>query len=77
MFDDFEKQENENFQDNWKRNLIKELNELHTAGLSTADYFTQDLKETSKIFFSHFIFDLDILPWNLLLACLPTLYCLK
>jgi len=25
------------------------LNELHTAGLSTPDFFTQDLKETSKI----------------------------
>jgi hypothetical protein len=46
IFEDFEKQENENAQENWKRNLIKELNELHTAGLSTADYFTQDLKET-------------------------------
>jgi hypothetical protein len=53
MFDDFEKQENENFQDNWKKNLIKELNEMHTAGLSTAGYFTQDLKETSKIFLFH------------------------
>ena len=49
IFDDFEKQENDNFQENWKRNLIKELNELHTAGLSTPDYFTQDLKETRKL----------------------------
>lgn len=48
IFEDFEKQENNNDDDNWKRNLVKELNELHTAGLSTPDYFTQDLKETSK-----------------------------
>lgn len=48
IFDDFERQENQNQTDNWKRNLIKELNELHTAGLSNPDYFTQDLKETRK-----------------------------
>jgi hypothetical protein len=52
LFDDFEKQANENDNDNWKRNLIKELNEMHTAGLSNADYFTQDLKETSKFGYS-------------------------
>ena len=51
IFEDFEKQEN-NDDDNWKRNLIKELNELHTAGLSTPDFFTQDLKETSKYLLS-------------------------
>lgn len=59
IFSDFEKQENDNQQENWKRNLIKELNELHTAGLSNPDYFTQDLKETSK--FLTIGYSLDIL----------------
>ena len=45
IFDDFEKQENSNDDDNWKKNLIKDLNELYTAGLSTPDFFTKDLKK--------------------------------
>jgi hypothetical protein len=48
IFEDFEKQENENLNDNYKKNLIKELNEMHTAGLSTPDFFTTDLRETRK-----------------------------
>ena len=42
IFDDFEKQENSNDDDNWKKNLIKELNELHTAGLSTPDFWVSE-----------------------------------
>ena len=38
-----------NPREQWRKNLVKELNELHTAGLSTTDYFTQDLIKTSKL----------------------------
>lgn len=48
IFDAFEFQRNTDADENWERNRIKELNELHTAGLSTPDYFTQDLRKTSK-----------------------------
>ena len=58
LFDGFEIQENIDNAEHWRKNMIRELNELHTAGLSTPEHYAQDLKKTSRCLYDHFILNL-------------------